>query len=822
MAMVYVPSDYEPAPGEVKAIKDKEIKRALGRIAIASDSGQLVQTEAATLMRTEAWKTNLLKQGGGRRAVPVMDPMLIPRQYSDSELRALYIPARKLRDKSSGGAQPSPSSSADKFLPPIQLDAALSVQDSVVQMGILAALHLERQLKQRIRQSFETGDGSEIALTLLSPGCDDSEAPSPYRPLSAYPIETNLEGSLGLGSGDEVTLQRQQQGGSLASSEPFGGAQPTPPITPFVLHSPQTNPMQPKSHLLRTFEDIIRDSQEEVQKPPSPLEQSTRLRRYKLGLSPMQKVKNMLDDLTARYPQSGGAPNGRPAAPNHNARPNPNKGSGAGAHHAAHPSRRTHVVKLVTAGKGNAMIPNKEAILTDTIADFEERSFGQGDVAGDCDDVVFVGGRLETFSFVSQDSLSLSHASPGPSLGPSIALSELPSPDLFQAPVWIDESDDKSVDSAALRRSVTLEPLEPNKHAKEKIDIGHRERLQKVKAARAVLAETGPVLPSAAAHEAADLLFSCSRCAQSGKLWCHGCKLAFCYTCWGLVDHHRAEDGVQAMAAESRLFLTASDGWDDGGPEPPEDAKVQRLKQPVVYARSAAKGKGKAGPREEPPRMAPTLLEFDEANASHFAAEKKDPERVKLLLDAKIKRLGETSSRTKNIIRMRRNQSDVGEQLAQRRQERVSIKVDRQRQRELEVKLAQALEEESTVSSLANMPLGKPSKVQRSRERIAHSSQSRSPSPTNFRTHIIRSPINRKQDEAEDIAKLYDDPVAGWGWNDMGAKAARNKNYSELPFTPVQDLEWVLPDHIKEMRSKTPSTAQVQAVSKVGQAGSLW
>jgi hypothetical protein len=39
-----------------------------------------------------------------------------------------------------------------------------------------------------------------------------------------------------------------------------------------------------------------------------------------------------------------------------------------------------------------------------------------------------------------------------------------------------------------------------------------------------------------------DKMVNCVTCCKEGKLWCYHCALGYCYSCWGLVDHHSQSD----------------------------------------------------------------------------------------------------------------------------------------------------------------------------------------------------------------------------------------------------------------------------------------
>ena len=792
MAMVYVPAGGNGDPASLHLHVKKN--RARPQIAIYSDTGSLVQTEAERAASVHAWKTNLLKQKKAS-GVHIEDPMLFQRQFSESELRALRVPARKLLER---------SSSISRLLPPIntQLDAASSVQDSVIGAGMTATMQLELDLKRKIKVEASR-EGSFAAAMLLAAIDDGDNLASPT---------ASLVGGASL-SVIEDFLQPQQHPQEQA-----------PPMTPFSLASPDIGPTP---HIKsRTFEEVV--AREEIDKNSrdlSPVEQSTRLRRYKMGLSPMQKVKNMLDDIVSRFPP-GSNEDGRPTAPLEAAtrysfiQPG---GGGGNSNSNTKRGKRHHVIRLDNAG--SVAMPSKEVLLT--ADDVDEMSFGPPE-RGD----MFVGGDLEQISgVISNDSLSLTRGSPTGSKDQDLTDPEMEG-GLFQAAVWVpngDGGDDDDATPLTLNgfRSTELAPPTPGEvHAKLRIEVGHRNRLERVKAVRAAQSSNTPTAPGAPMSEY-EPLFSCSRCTLGAKLWCQGCKLAFCFTCWGLVDHHRAEDSVRAMASEpsAQAFLTAVTAEAGAGGEAEAAAEagvLSRLREPVVYARAAPTTK-KPGFGET--RLAPAPLEFDEANHTHFAAERADPERIQFLLKKKVLRLAETSNRMQNLVRLRRSKDEKGKKLSELRIEKVRRRVDRHRQAELEQRLAKALEEESTLSDLAHMTVGQPTKVQRARERERNNSQSRSPSPglpPNWRKERIKSPVERLLAEAEDIQRLFDDPVAGWGWSEMPAKAAKKGNFSELPFTPIKDLDWALPDHIRDIRAKTPSKLQAASRVEIQKVASLW
>lgn len=771
MAMVYVAAGNAPLP------LHKRAPPAQRPIAIYSDTGRLLQTEAERTASVHAWKTNLLKQKKSSGVV-IVDPMLISRQLSESESHALCVPSLKLQDR--------------RLLPPIDntpLDAAWSVQDSVIGAGVTAALQLEMDLKKKMK------------------------------------VETSRKGTVAVDAADDDRLESLLGGSSLSVvdlQQPRPPPQPVTPMTPFTLASPDIGP--PPHIKTRTLEEVMaREETDAASKALSPMEHSTRLRRYKMGLSPMQKVKNMLDDIVNRFPP-GSKEDGRPSAPLDTAARHSYGGGGGGGSTGGSkrgPPKRQHVIRLNNAGSA-VVIRSKEVLLTD--ADIDEMSFGLPQT-GD----MFTGGGLEQHDsgIISNDSLGSLTERPSPT-----GSKDLTDPNiggLFQEAVWSvpsDAADDDDATPLTLDgfRSTELQPRTPSEvHAKVRIETGHRDRLERVKAVRAAQSSGTPTFPGAPMSEL-EPLFSCSRCTHAGKLWCQGCKLAFCFTCWGLVDHHRAEDGVRAMANEpsAQAFLTAVvDG--NEGPEAGEGGGVpSRLREPVVYARAAPTIR-RPGPGET--RLAPAQLEFDEANHTHFAAERADPERRQFLLNKKILRLAETSNRMQNLVRLKRTHDEQGQKLAGKRTEKVRRRVDRLRQSELEQRLIKALEEESTLSDLANMVVGQPNKTQRARERERNSSQSRSPSPglaPNWRKSKIKSPVDRLMAEAEDIQRLFGDPVAGWGWSEMPAKAANTGNFPVLPFTPVKDLEWALPNHIQEIRSKTPSKMQAAARVEIQKVASLW
>jgi len=146
----------------------------------------------------------------------------------------------------------------------------------------------------------------------------------------------------------------------------------------------------------------------------------------------------------------------------------------------------------------------------------------------------------------------------------------------------------------------------------------------------------------------------------------------------------------------------------------------------------------------------------------------------------------------KNHAALVRAKAAKAREMAERRDEDVRARADhKQRMRLIEEQMAEELREPSEYShALGDVVLGKASPQQ-----VAESSRSRSP---NWRTQRIKSPIERLQDTREEARALLEDPVNGWGWHDMDARASRTGNFEELPFRqPRQDLVWLVPEHLK-------------------------
>jgi hypothetical protein len=245
---------------------------------------------------------------------------------------------------------------------------------------------------------------------------------------------------------------------------------------------------------------------------------------------------------------------------------------------------------------------------------------------------------------------------------------------------------------------------------------------------------------------------------------------------------------AKVMDAERRAFLTTDEeegNADDAGAESNDSQHAKaRSKQAIKSSSSKASLTCKAVPSE---------IRFDEQNAVHFAAEKKDPDRFQFLHELKVQRLAETSKRMKNHAALVRNKAAQTKELAQRRDLDVRARMDhKQRMRLIEEQMAEELMEPSEHShALGSIVLGVASPKQQESPRT----RSRSP---NWRTQRIKNPLERLADEKEEIEQMLNDPVDGWGWSDKEARASRKGNFSELPFRDQkEDLAWLVPEHLK-------------------------
>lgn len=783
-----------------KVPQAKRVDRKLHNIAIASQTGELVQTEAERRADVIAWKTNLLKQKNPP-SVPVLDPMVVPRQYSEEELNALQILSRKVCPQK-------------QFLPPINslVEDPMSTTESIGQ-GIQRALELEGALAEKMKTQTQ----------VESAGNEFSERPEKvvYKPLIS--IECN----------------------DSSFATPFT------PMT-YTLNSPELSPTGAKS----AFELLV--GLDQKNKPISPTERSAKLRRYKIGLSPMQKVKNMLDDIVDRINDESAA---RPAGPHRMPRRAQYAMSipqlsdvAERVSQAAAAQKRKHVVCISGPNPNRARSPprSKEILLTmtdDTGATATTSSRLDSDELNkidrhdndDCDDsaspeTFFAGGDWEQQSAVESNySISLTYDSPEQLVGG-------PSPDLHQpnGMFFASEIDSTSLftDSgtlkdSALKGSIKLDPLSPVERREGGVEIGGRRGLHR----KPVELNQRGDQPHAGAVSRRDNLdngIKCSRCTLTGRLWCHGCKLAFCYTCWGLVDHHEALDGVKVMEDERQVFLTApanAAGEDDD--ESAEQISTLAMKPiaPIVYSQPRV---FKLSPKKSAAetKLAPSTLQFDEDNATHFAAERNDPERMRFLVNLKVKRLHETSQRMKNHILHLRSKAHQKNLIAEKRDEQVQQKLDhKQRMRMIEKQMALELEQASQASQgIHGVVLNKKSERQIAAEKRTNSpgvlGRSRNSSP-NWRTHKITNPVERKRAEEQDQEEMMNDPIAGWGWSDMTAKAAKNKNYPELPFSDNLDLAWLVPTHMADQleqfkSTKTHAPAPSSAQMRIAQKLSLW
>ena len=213
-------------------------------IAIASSTGALVQTERERLRAVHAWKTNLLRQKAPGQSAPVLDPMIIPRHYSEEELSAIFVPAQKMT--TTRGGAPLPALSVPGL-------GETSVATVSVLQGIETALELESELNEKMKQSLTSSEDLQAVQT-LPPG-------KTYKPLTSLV---------------------EQQAAGAAPFTPMDLALASPTIVPSALSLK------------------ISDHAAVEDRPISPSERNAVLRRYKIGLSPIQKIKNMLDDLTSR------------------------------------------------------------------------------------------------------------------------------------------------------------------------------------------------------------------------------------------------------------------------------------------------------------------------------------------------------------------------------------------------------------------------------------------------------------------------------------------------------------------------------------------
>jgi hypothetical protein len=250
------------------------------------------------------------------------------------------------------------------------------------------------------------------------------------------------------------------------------------------------------------------------------------------------------------------------------------------------------------------------------------------------------------------------------------------------------------------------------------------------------------------------------------------------------------------MEAERQAFLTA-DGT--GGEEALEEETKTEAHKKEAPDRTTNKNKFKTKVQDKPNAKAiPSEITFDEQNAVHFAAERKDPERFQYLHEIKVKRLTETSRRMKNHAAVVRARAGKLQNVAEKRDELVRGRLDhKQRMRIIEEQMAEEIKEASVHShALDSVVLG----LQHEKQ-LDNNSRSRSP---NWRSQKIKSPTDRLKDEQEAILKMLDDPIDGWGWSDMPGRASRNQNYEELPFrNKREDIVWLVPEHLKDQMVET-------------------
>ena len=800
-------------------------RRAAPAIAIASETGTLVETEEERAREVQSWKTNLLRQRRPDPNARVLDPRVIPRQYSKEELNALAVPAQRI---ATHHLPPLHNLKADAVT--IAAEAASSSVASVVMKGMEEALELESQLLDKMSLTVGEEGG---AVT--------------YRPLAS------IASSVSIAMGD--------LGGVVNEPHPFTPLAinlATPAIAPV--------PIKDALQMMTELADAAAQAKAKGAAPISPSERQAKLRRYKTGLSPMQKVKNMLDDIVGRIHSADKGT--RPVAPLPLAEELRRRRRGGGGPAATvveaaagdvettkdkskSGMKQEHVIRIAAPqSKVAAAADVTDSLTQGANAEQEEQNEDQA--------LLYGGGRLEDEEVLSmQDSnlsFSLTYASdPLDTLSPGAAIPP------WASPRGLDDEDPRSIFSAdgtlkdsAFQESVQLSPLSPRfVHAaqvtRNKVAIVKMSRGE----SRAAKNSKSPVVNKtlvAPINDEATLNFGikCSKCTCGGKLWCGSCKLAFCFKCWGLVDHHKPVDSVRVMN-EERLARAAAAG---AVPEADTESELDDA--------SDAKGKGnnKAAkatfkvytearcfklppkPASEVMKMAPAPLSFDERNASHFAAEKRDPERAALLQHLKVKRLAETSERMKNHYAFVRSHSHKVVKMAEQRREDVHERLDHKtRMKAIEQQMIRELEQESLTSQgIGGVVLGKPSDKQIAAESFVGRSKSRSKSRSrspdwrrpDWRSQRIASPDELLRQREEEIRALRDDPVDGWGWSVMPAKASKNENFAQLPFSePLKDQSFLVPDHLRDQLASQPRVRGrgkkvTSAQARVEKIVSLW
>jgi hypothetical protein len=273
---------------------------------------------------------------------------------------------------------------------------------------------------------------------------------------------------------------------------------------------------------------------------------------------------------------------------------------------------------------------------------------------------------------------------------------------------------------------------------------------------------------------------------------------------------------VRAAAAGTVPEADAESELDDASDAKGKDGKSAKATFKVYTEARLFKLPPK--PASEEVKMAPAPLSFDEHNASHFAAEKKDPERAALLQHLKVKRLADTSERMKNHYAFVRSRSHKVVKMAEQRREDVHERLDHKtRMKAIEQQMIRELEQESMASQgIGGVVLGKPSEKQIAAESFRGRSKSRSRSPDwrrrDWRSQRIASPDERLRQRDEEIKALHDDPVDGWGWSAMPAKSAKNENFAPLPFSePLKDQTFLVPDHLRGQLSSQPTPSSSES-----------